>query len=468
MSVAARVSPAPHPRSDGFNARFVIAGASALWIPLLSYMLISDWNDVVRPDLPKLAAWTALILAIWLLPVRSWNAELFAADYPVMIAAALLFSPAEAALVSFIGSLDAGELSKGRLLKTTFNHSQISCSWFVASMVAHSIAPHPAASPILVPLALLALLVNSLVNYVLVAVPLALQLRSPLSRAISHLRIGSLSDFGLAFLAGGSMAAMIAVLYEKAGSWVVPLFLAPTLLTRQALLRSQMLLELDKAYHDKQKALEHMADQIDRERSEERRLIAADLHDDVMQPLFRIGLFTQVLRSDLATGRLMELEEDLPQLLSASEEASSTIRKLVGDLRKSGLGSGGLRPALARLAAVMQEQTKITISSDLAEVDPSPGIQLALYQIAKEAVGNALRHSQAKNIWIELKRGDGLLRLMVQDDGTGFDPTVVPEHHFGLLIMRERASSVGGSLYVDSTPGEGCKVQALVPERSAE
>jgi signal transduction histidine kinase len=384
-----------------------------------------------------------------------------------MTAAALILSPVEAAAISFIGSVDLSELRKRDVIKTIFNHSQISCSWFVASLVAHTITRSPTGSPILVPLALLAVLVNTLVNYALVVYPLSLQLGSPLRRALSHLHVGSWSDFGLAFLAGASIGAILAVLYEKTGPWIVPVFLAPALLTRQALLRSQMLIELDHAYKDRETALQRVAEEVDRERTDERRLIAADLHDEVLQPLFRVSLFAQVLRSDLANGKLLELEEDLPQLVTATDEASSTVRDLVGDLRKSGLGRGGLKSALARLVAVTQGQTRIVLHHTLDDADPAPRGQLALYQIAKEALGNALRHSRAKNVWLELINQGRLLSLTVRDDGVGFEPGVHPDDHYGLLIMRERATSVGGSLYIDTSPGEGCTIRAVVPVEPA-
>lgn len=463
MSAAAEASPAQGRRPGGVSINAVFAIGCAIWVPLLGFLLVSQWRTVVRPDLPELVPWTCVVLASWLLPLRSWHAELFAADFPVMTAAALIFSPAEAAAISFIGSVDPSELRKSELFKTLFNHSQISCSWFAASFVAHTVAHTPTAAPILVPVALLAILVDTLVNYVLVVYPLSLQLGSPLRRALSHLHVGSWSDFGLAFLAGGSMGAMLAVLYEKTGPWIVPVFLAPALLTRQALLRSQMLIELDHAFKDRETALQHVADEVDRERTDERRLIAADLHDEVLQPLFRVSLFAQVLRRDLAHGKLLELEEDLPQLVSATDEASSTVRDLVGDLRRSGLGRGGLREALTRLVAVTQSQTRIHLHQAVEDVEPNPRAQLALYQIAKEALGNAMRHSRATNVWLELRDDGRIVSLSVRDDGTGFDPDVHPDDHYGLLIMRERAASVGGSLYVDTTPGEGCTIRAVVP-----
>jgi signal transduction histidine kinase len=408
--------------------------------------------------------WLALVSGVYLLPLHSSSAEIFEYDWPVMTAVALLFSPSETGLIAFLIFQKSEARSQRSLLKAAFNHSQVSAEWFAGSLAAHAFYQSPESSPVLVPLSLLVLVVNVALNYVLVGTGLALQLRSSIGAAMARLRIGSATDFGLALLAGGVMGALFAAVYQTTGLWAVPVFAAPILLTRQALYRSQMLIELDRAFRDRGRALAHMADQIDKERGDERRLIAADLHDEVLQPLFTVSLLGQTLRNDLAAGKLLELEEDLPKLVSATREAAETVRGLVGDLRKSGLGRGGLTPALRRLAAVAQEQTKIEIRCSFAEVDASPSAQLALYQIAKEAVGNLLRHSKARHAWIDITSNEGIIRLSVRDDGVGFDTrTEIQDEHFGLLIMRERAASAGGSLYVDSTPGEGCHLQALIP-----
>jgi two-component system sensor histidine kinase DegS len=287
-------------------------------------------------------------------------------------------------------------------------------------------------------------------------------MHAPLRSVIRGMRIGSLSDFALMFIAAGSMGAMLTASYLRLGMWALPLLLPPVLLIRQALLRSQMYIDADRAYREREQALVQMTQQIDRERAEERRLIAADLHDDVLQPLFNMSLMAHVVKRDLATGKLLEMEEDLRKLLSAGDEASEVVRNLVGDLRRSGLGRGGLSAALRRLVDVLQEQSQVKMHSSIVDVLPSPPVQLALYQIAKEALGNAVRHADASNISLDLTADVSTICLTVSDDGKGFDPSSVPDDHFGLQIMRERAASVNGSLYTDTSPDCGCRVRVVV------
>jgi signal transduction histidine kinase len=460
MSVAAQAGSASSPKPHHLNLNILFGVGSALWLGTLALLARREQSQIAN-DLPELGFWLLLVGCVYLAPLRSRNAEVFVPDFPVMTAVALIFSPVEAALVSFATSFQPSEFRRDtNLLKATFNHSQISAEWFIGSLAAHALYPVP--SPALVPLGLLALLISIGLNYVVVGIMLALQLGYSIRAAMARLRIGSMTDFGLALLAGGSIGAMLAAVYQNTGLWILPVFLGPLLLTRQALFSSQMLLELDLAYKDRETALVRMADQIDRERADERRLIAADLHDEVLQPLFSVSLLGQTLRNDLATGRLLELEEDLPKLVSATDRASEVIRTLVGDLRKSGLGRGGLASALHRLSAVVQEQTRARVHSEIDDVQTPPKVQLALYQIAKEGLGNVVRHSRANNAWLELSSEGEMVTLSIRDDGIGFDPTAPHEEHYGLLIMKERAVSVGGSLYLDSAPGEGCQLRVIV------
>ena len=87
-----------------------------------------------------------------------------------------------------------------------------------------------------------------------------------------------------------------------------------------------------------------------------------------------------------------------------------------------------------------------------------PDTHLAFYRIAQEALGNIARHSQATALSVELDAGPPV-RLVVSDDGIGFDPDDVPAGHLGLTIMRERADGVGAGLDVTTVPGGGTTIE---------
>jgi signal transduction histidine kinase len=282
-----------------------------------------------------------------------------------------------------------------------------------------------------------------------------------IAETIARLKIGTLQDFLLAFLSWGAMGAMLAVLYTKVGIVALPAFIPPALLGRQALVRSQGFLEKADAYRSMAITMTRLAEQMDQERGDERRMIAADLHDDVLPAVFHVALLAHVVRNDLNTGRLLEAEPDAAQVVAAAETASSAIRELIGDLRRSPLGRGGLASALERLASVHREQSSAKINVSTDEIEAASGTQLALYQIAKEALANAILHSRASEIFISLRAEAGSVFLSIKDDGIGFDPLVQRENHYGLSIMRERANSVGGTCFIDSDPGKGTEVSVI-------
>jgi signal transduction histidine kinase len=171
----------------------------------------------------------------------------------------------------------------------------------------------------------------------------------------------------------------------------------------------------------------------------------------------------QVLKQDLTSGKLLSLDEDLPQLLKATDAASEAMRGLIRDLRVSPLGSGGLARTLRLLVNHLAALTSARFVLDLEDVGGSSVTQLLAYQIAREALTNAARHAEANVIRLRLSASEGYMRLLVQDDGRGFDPASVNRNqHFGLQLMRDRAELVEGLILVDSAPGRGTTVVARV------
>jgi signal transduction histidine kinase len=105
------------------------------------------------------------------------------------------------------------------------------------------------------------------------------------------------------------------------------------------------------------------------------------------------------------------------------------------------------------------------IHSEVVEVSLPPPIQLLIYQIAREAAYNALKHAEAENIWITLRELEDGVELKIRDDGKGFDTSAPPpEGHFGSVMMRERAQVAGGKLSVESEMGHGATVTASFPK----
>ena len=100
------------------------------------------------------------------------------------------------------------------------------------------------------------------------------------------------------------------------------------------------------------------------------------------------------------------------------------------------------------------------------DAEPAPGIpqerQEQLLRIVREAVTNAARHGGANVVRVQFANGNGL-RLQVEDDGVGFDPTATETSGFGLLTMRERAAAMGAEFYLRSAPDQGTSIEVIVP-----
>lgn len=415
-----------------------------------------------------LLAWVLLVLVIHLLPVSGWQSTNLSADIPVEIAAAMILSPIECGLIGFLGAFDKREF-QGQItpLKSFFNRSQIGLTYFLVSLLAHTLTRSPTETQLLVPLAFLLLATSLVTNYALVTVAISLEHGYALSDIVRRLRLGMFGDFVVAFVAWAVLGAMLVTLYDRLHLWALVSFLAPTLLGRQVLSRSQDFVDTTRAYRSREKVLAEISKRISEERSDERKLIAANLHDEVLQPLFKVSLMAHVIKADLASGRLLEIDDDLPELLTAAELAARTLREAIGDLRRSTLGRGGVSSALSSLTRGLASQTGIHFEARIDHVTTDPARELVLYQVAKEAVTNSVSHSKAGNIWIELVQDSSAIRLTVRDDGVGFDPLLEQRGHYGIHIMRERAAAVGGQLAVTSSPGEGCSVTMVCSVVSA-
>jgi signal transduction histidine kinase len=189
----------------------------------------------------------------------------------------------------------------------------------------------------------------------------------------------------------------------------------------------------------------------------ERQRIACDLHDGLAQEL---AYLTRNL--DALVGSVEP--EILDRLRSATERAQLESRLTISRLAIPGPRQEATAVADAVRDAVGQIARRFAVDLDL---DLQPGVRLApsrseaLVRIACEAVANAARHSGARQVSLSLHRHGSRVWLRVSDNGSGFDPGLATTG-FGLVSMRERASSVGGDLRVSSVPGQGTEVVAAL------
>jgi len=196
----------------------------------------------------------------------------------------------------------------------------------------------------------------------------------------------------------------------------------------------------------------------------ERRRLARELHDQVGQSLTALGINLSLVRQELpeaATGALKRLD-DSRELV---DEVVAQVRDVMAALRPSVLDDYGLGAALEWTAGRFQERTGIpcrVVVSEREERLPAP-LETALFRIAQEALTNVARHARAGQVEVGLEVEPGLVRLLVRDDGVGFEPGAVVTGRMGLAGMRERVEGVGGRLEVQAATGRGVTVVAEVP-----
>ena len=412
-----------------------------------------------------LIAWILLISAAGLIPVPSGRGTFLGLDLPLVLGAGFVFGPAIAGLVAFLGVLDIRELKREiPIWRALFNRGQVSLSAMAGSWIFHALGGDFPSLSAAIPAGVVAMLADAAVNYFLVSLYWRIKSGRALLDILGDMRLGSSRSFSLAYLCFGFLSVLVAAAYLGWGIAGVLAFTAPVALARQAFHQRHMLEHADRRLQDKDDALRHVEEQILSERRDERLVLAGELHDEVLPPLFKVHLMGQVLRQDLTTGRLLDLDDDLPELLSATEAAQSAIRDLVKDLRRSKLGPGGLMDTVRLLASQLEAAGSARIVLDLESIDTSQVTQLLVYQVIREALNNAARHAKADAIDVRLWQADGLIRLTVKDDGTGFDPlTVDRDQHFGLQLVSERVEAARGTVVVDSRLGEGTIVTALLP-----
>jgi PAS domain S-box-containing protein len=199
--------------------------------------------------------------------------------------------------------------------------------------------------------------------------------------------------------------------------------------------------------------------------NEERANLARELHDSVTQALFSMGLTMRAL--ELLLDRDPEgVRQKLHELQELQKDALAEMRTLIFELRPQGLETDGLAQALRNHGAAVQGRTGLSVSVEVeTEERPTLDVEEAFYRIAQEALHNVVKHANASQAWIGLRRVGRELRLTVEDDGIGFDPDAVPRGHLGLVGMQQRAERIGAELEIGSRPGRGTRVRVTLNVR---
>ncbi len=210
---------------------------------------------------------------------------------------------------------------------------------------------------------------------------------------------------------------------------------------------------------------------------EERRRLALELHDESSQNLTALLVHIEILSQGLQAlaGATMtkeareQLEGELDYLKRLSQDTLETIRTLAQQLRPSVLDDLGLPAAFRWLAEDGRQRLQLPVELQIDGIDDTsrerqkPALyETALFRIAQEGLTNIARHAHAQHVSISLSQHQDCICLQVHDDGCGYDPS---QHYpgTGIVGMRERANSLGGTMKMLSQPGQGTTIEAKFP-----
>jgi two-component system, NarL family, sensor kinase len=197
----------------------------------------------------------------------------------------------------------------------------------------------------------------------------------------------------------------------------------------------------------------------------ERRRIAQDLHDGVVQDLAGVSYSLAAQARSGGEPR----PEDLESSAETVRRGVEALRTLMVEIYPPDLADEGLAPAVADLLA-RARAAGLETSLDASDLDAEPPASSTrlLYRVAQEALRNVIGHAEASSVSVRLGSSDRLAWIEVADDGRGFDPGPVTAHpvdgHLGLVSLTGLVTDAGGTVAVRSAPGEGATVRAEVPQ----
>lgn len=215
-----------------------------------------------------------------------------------------------------------------------------------------------------------------------------------------------------------------------------------------------------RGFQDGVKALRQLNETLE----EEIKRIAYSVHDEAGQLLVAVHLALANVALELPQSQRAQIAQ-IEDLLN---EVEKHLRRYSHELRPTILDDLGWIPAIRFLAEGISKRANLPIHIETKLTCRLPGnVETTLYRVVQEALTNAVKHAQAKNVWIRAWLKDNVLHCSIRDDGAGFDPQAVQtstgRKGLGLVAMRERLSAIGGTLWIESSQKRGTDLLIKLP-----
>lgn len=202
--------------------------------------------------------------------------------------------------------------------------------------------------------------------------------------------------------------------------------------------------------------------------SQERHLLARELHDSIAQSLAFLKIQVQLMRDALKTHDAAEVARILEEIDAGVKESYGDVRELLMHFRTR-TNTEDIEPALATTLQKFEHQSgvKTTLAMQGQGLPLAPDVQIQVLHIVLEALSNVRKHARASQVWLDVQQ-QPTWRIEVRDDGIGFNPDAgqLDETHVGLRIMNERAQRIGATIQVISSPSRGSSVILTLPAPS--
>lgn len=445
----------------------VVAATAAI----MAALLVNP--DFGEEDAAAVAFWILLLVAVDLLPVSlGYDSEVMM-GIPILLAVALIFPPVTAMTIAGVGAVDLREFKRELpLFRALFNRAQLMLSVGVASALLTAYRADAADALFLDnPLLLEALGViaaastHVLVNLTLVSLAIHFDGEIPFKKAFRRMLPDPVAGFVVSYAILSGLGLVTAVAYSRMGAWAAAAILVPTIFARVSLIGARTQQELSERIRRQQHDLLQATEKVFQERENERKRIAEDIHDSSLQMLAAASYSCGNANEFLEEGHTEHATGALEAARGALEEAIKSLRESLVDLRRSSVEEGGLLETIHKFADQMSTVwgPKIVIEGAIRTEPPIP-VALAAFQILQEGVVNAMKHGGDTAVLVKVSDDDGMVHIVVEDSGPGFDPGVdAGADHVGMRLMKERAARVGGHLELDTHLGRGTRLEAILP-----
>ncbi|HEV2754180.1 MAG TPA: sensor histidine kinase [Actinomycetota bacterium] len=442
------------------------------WVVILGTGAMMSWSVAeshgAGPAISTYIFWIALLAAVELLPVSLGFGTEVTMAFPIYLALAILFrdQPWVAMTITAIGSTDPREFThEVPIWRALFNRAQsvltVAAAAGVLALYDGNLFEFPEGHFVIGAAAIARLVLN----LGIVATMVRLYFGQPYREAMRGLLPAPIAGFFISYLLLTGLGVVTAIAYVRIGATAVAAILIPLFFARLSIVGARTQQELSEKLATQQKALLEATEKVFQERERERNRIAEDIHDSSLQMLAAAAYGCGNAAELMAAGRADQARQTIVNARDAIDGAIQELRTSLVDLRRSSVEEGGLMETIHNYVGHVSTlwETEVRVQGGVVAEPPLP-VSLAAVQILQEGLVNALKHAQSSTVVIGVEENDGFVHIVIEDDGAGFDPeSSVDDEHHGMRLMKERAERVGGRIELDTRPGHGTRLEAVLP-----